>query len=456
MADYDLAIIGAGIVGCALARRFAIDGARVLLLERGHDVLDGASKANSAILHTGFDAPEGSLELDCIRAGYAEYQDIHARLDLPLDRSGALVLAWDDTQEAALPGLIAQAHANGITDAEPMDRAALLALEPALSPHLRAGFRVPGESLIDPWSAGHAYLYQAIAHGAELRLRAELTRAERRAGAWHLDTTAGPATAAVVINAAGLWGDHVDRILTGQSWFQIRPRKGQFILFDKPAAALARHILLPVPTAVTKGIVICRTVFGNLLVGPTAEEQDDRDNATLIPETLATLRETGARLLPALAGHDVTAAYAGLRPATEEKGYRIRADLAQGLVTVGGIRSTGLSAALGLARHVAGLVGGDAGVPRHWPQMPVLAETGPRDWQGPGNGGIICHCEMVTRREIMAALSGPAPAHSLAGLKRRTRVTMGRCQGFGCMAALTGMTRGRFTQPMSCGDRDDR
>ncbi len=447
----DVVIVGAGIVGCALARRFAIDGARVILLEKAHDVLDGASKGNSAILHTGFDAPEGSLELACIREGFAEYQEIHNRLNLPLDRCGALVLAWDAEQEATLPELMAQARRNGVEDVEAMDREALLAAEPALAPGVRAGFRVPRESLIDPWSAGHAYLYQAIAHGAELRCRAELTGAERHGERWQLSTTAGPIEADLVINAAGLWGDHVDRILTGNSWFQIRPRKGQFIVYDKPAAALAHHILLPVPTKITKGVVVCRTAFGNLLVGPTAEEQEDREDASLVPETLEALRETGARILPALAFQQVTAAYAGLRPATEDKAYRIRADLAQGLITVGGIRSTGLSAALGIARHVGRLANRQAAEPQHWPVMPVLAAAGPRDWQSAGNDGIICHCELVTRREIEAALAAPAPANSLAGLKRRTRVTMGRCQGFGCTAALAKLTEGRLTQPMTCG-----
>ena len=260
--------------------------------------------------------------------------------------------------------------------------------------------------------------------------------------------------AGLVINAAGLWGDHVERILTGESWFQIRPRKGQFVVYDKPAAALARHILLPVPSKITKGVVVCRTTFGNLIVGPTAQEQDSREVASLDSQTMRALQKTGETILPALAGHEVTAAYAGLRPATEEKGYRIRADLSQGLVTVGGIRSTGLSAALGIARHVADLVGQREGKPQHWPHMPMLAQREQRDFSQPGNGGIVCHCELVTRRELEAAISAPAPANSLAGLKRRTRVTMGRCQGFGCTAELARMTEGRFTQPMTCGEAD--
>lgn len=447
---FDVAVIGAGVVGCALARAFALAGARVVVLEKAVEVLDGASKGNSAILHTGFDAPEGSVELACIREGYALYRDIHQRLGLPLLRAGAMVLAWNDEQEAALPALIAQALANGVGDVHPLTGAQARTLEPALAPSLRAGFRVPGEHLIDPWSAAHGYLMQALANGAVLRRRAEVLSGTHRGGVWHLDTAAGPVTADLVINAAGLYGDEVDRRLTGQSWFTIKPRKGQFVVYDKTAAALAGHILLPVPTAITKGVVVCRTAFGNLLVGPTAEEQEDRETAAVDRPTLQALMRRGAEILPALAGHEVTAVYAGLRPATEEKHYRIRTDLAPGYITVGGIRSTGLSAALGIAAHVVRLAA-RADVPLAapvWPVMPNISSEGARDWQSPGHGGIVCHCEQVTRREIEAALSGPLAAGSLAGLKRRTRVTMGRCQGFYCSAELARITDGRLAQPM--------
>ena len=447
---YDVAVIGAGIVGCALARAFTLAGARVVVLEKAADVLDGASKGNSAILHTGFDAPQGSVELACVREGYQLYHEVHERLGLPLLRAGAMVLAWSEEEEAGLPALMAQAAANGVTDAEALTAAGARALEPALSSAVRAGFRVPGEHLIDPWSAAHGYLLQAIANGAVLIRQAEVTAGRRTGGAWQLTTTAGNIRADRVINAAGLWGDEVDRRITGSSWFTIKPRKGQFVVYDKTAAALAGHILLPVPTRITKGIVVCRTAFGNLLVGPTAEEQDDRDHATLTRETLQALIRRGCEILPALAGHEVTAAYAGLRPATEDKEYRIRTDLAEGYVCVGGIRSTGLSAALGIAAHVVRLVG-QGGTPLAdpvWPVMPNISVSGARDWQRPGNGGIVCHCELVTRREIDAALAGPMAAGSLAGLKRRTRVTMGRCQGFYCTAELARLTQGRLAQPM--------
>lgn len=447
---FDVAVIGAGVVGCALARAFTLAGAKVVVLEKAADVLDGASKGNSAILHTGFDAPEGSIELACIREGYALYLAIRDRLGLPLIRSGAMVLAWTDEEAANLPVLMAQAAANGVTDAEALTAAQARTHEPALSPAVRAGFRVPGEHLIDPWSAAHGYLMQALTNGATLMRQAEVLTGRRSGGVWHLATTAGAISADLVINAAGLWGDEVDRRVTGESWFTITPRKGQFVVYDKPASALTRHILLPVPTKVTKGVVVCRTAYGNLLVGPTAEDQDDRDHATVDQPTLQALMRRGAEILPALAGHEVTAVYAGLRPATEAKEYRIRTDLAEGYVCVGGIRSTGLSAALGIAAHILRLTDRTYPPPAEvvWPEMPSLTDEAPRDWRKPGHGGIVCHCELVTRREIEAALTGPMAAGSMGGLKRRTRVTMGRCQGFYCSAELARMTEGRLLQPM--------
>lgn len=451
---FDAIVVGGGVIGCAVARRLALDGARVALLEKAADLLDGASKGNSAILHTGFDAPPGSVEAACIAEGYRAYLEIRDRLGLPLIRSGALVIAWTGEQEAALPALMDEARANGVDDVEPLSRAETLALEPNLAPSVRASFRVPGEGLIDPWSAPLAYALQAVAHGAVVLRSCEVTGGTFDGALWRLATTRGPVSGRLVVNAAGLWGDVLDRLLLGQSDFTIRPRKGQFVVYDKPAARLAGHILLPVPTAITKGVVVCRTVWGNLLVGPTAEEQEDRETAAVDRETLAALRRRGEEILPALAGQEVTAVYAGLRPATGTKDYRIRCHEDRNYITVGGIRSTGLSSALGTAAHVARLAAGQGHAwepPGEivWPRVPNLSTAAPRDWEAPGNGGIVCHCELVTRREIEAALSGPLAARSLAGLKRRTRVTMGRCQGFHCLGPLARMTEGQFGTPIA-------
>ena len=449
---YDVAIVGGGVVGCAVARRFALEGARTILLERAADILAGPSKANSALLHTGFDATPGSLELACVRAGYAEYLEIHERMNLPLLETGAVLVAWNDEEAVRLDAILAQAHANGVTDVRRMGREELLKREPCLSTKACDAIFVPGEHVIDPWSAPLAYLRQAVENGAQALFSAPVERGEFNGGVWSLFTPRGAITASLVINCAGLWGDRLDQALLGRSDFTIRPRKGQFAVFDKAAAPYLRSILLPVPTERTKGVVLARTIFGNLLVGPTAEEQTDRERPFTDGPTLAKLVEHAARLIPALAGMAVTAAYAGLRPASEHKDYQIRAQLDRRWITVGGIRSTGLTGALGIARHVWSLYEGlgryhGALTAPAWPRMPNIADHLARDFHQPGYGEIVCHCEMVTRREIEAALAGPLPAGDLGGLKRRTRAMMGRCQGFYCGARVCAIAEGRLAIP---------
>ncbi len=453
----DVAIIGAGVVGCAMARRFALEGASVVLIEAGPDILSGASKANSAILHTGFDAPPDSLELECIRQGRAEYLEIHQGLGLPLLESGALVVAWNDREASALEGIHAIAVRNGTLDTEIVDRIRLRALEPNLSPKAHAALHVPSEFLIDPWSPFLAYVEQAMALGATVRLNTRALGGQFDGRNWTIATTAGDIAARHVINCAGNQGDRIDTAFLGHCDFEIRPRKGQFVVFDKAAYGLVSSIILPVPNDITKGVVVTRTVFGNLLVGPTAEEQADRDHAKIDHDQLEALIRKGDEIVPGLADIPVTACYAGLRPATEKKDYRISSQPERNWITVGGIRSTGLSAALGIARHVFGLYAGmtdrtepAATIPL--PPMPNLAEHLPRDFSTPGYDEIVCHCEMVTRQEIEVALSRPLPAGDFGGLRRRTRCAMGRCQGFHCSARLAAMTRGRLATPLDAGD----
>jgi glycerol-3-phosphate dehydrogenase len=453
-APVDIAVIGGGVVGCAVARRFSLLGASVALLEKAPDILAGASKGNSALLHTGFDAPPASLELHLMQAGYREYIAIRRELGLPLLETGAMVVAWNYEEAARLEGLAAIAVGNGVTDTRLLTAAEVLAREPSLAPHVRGALLVPGEHVIDPWSAPLAYLTQALAHGAQAWFGAEVLAGKFNGTGWLLDTARGTLRAGHVINCAGLYGDIVEQRCLGEASFTIRPRKGQFVVFDKPAARLFTTTLLPVPTERTKGVVLARTIFGNVLVGPTAEEQTDRDRASVDQAALKALVAKAVEMVPALAAMPVNAAYAGLRPASDTKAYRIRHERDRHWVTLGGIRSTGLTSALGLATHAADLVGGGAwaGAPVTspvWPACPNLAEHLPRDWQTPGYGEIVCHCEMVTSREIEAALASPLPPGDFGGLRRRTRAGMGRCQGFYCGAKLARMTRGRLASPLA-------
>lgn len=460
---YDIAIIGGGIVGCAVARRMTLAGAKVVLIEKSPDILAGASKGNSAILHTAFDAPEKSLELQCMQAGYAEYLDIHKSMNLPLLKTGALLAAWSPEEQAKFEIIMAKATNNGVDDLKLLTTAQALKKEPNLSSKLLAAIEVPREYVIDPWSAPLAYLTQAVENGADTLFNTEVTGGSfdnnQQDGLWLLETNKGATKESVkanhIVNCAGLYGDLLNKNVFGKSDFEIRPRKGEFVVFDKAASKLLKNILLPIPTEITKGIVIFPTIFGNIAVGPTADEQEGRADASVAKENLEMLYAFGLDKIPALKHVPVTATYAGIRPATEKKHYRVKHDVKNNWVTLGGIRSTGLTASLGLAQHVESLFN-EQGIrfnklaSSRTPMMPNLAEHIERDWQKPGVEEIICHCEMVTKREIKKALDDSTlPAGSMEGLKRRTRATMGRCQGFYCSARLAELTEGKFAESIA-------
>lgn len=452
---WDVVVIGGGVVGCAVHRRFTLAGARTLLLEKGADILSGASKANSALLHTGFDAPPDSLELACMKAGYEEFMAIKDKMNLPLLLTGALVVAWNQEQLDKLPGIVEQAHQNGVMDVKQISAERLYQMEPKLSPGALAAVHVPGEGVMDPWSSPLAYLTQSVKHGGKYRFNCEVTGATLDNQLWTLQTTQGEFRSRLVINCAGLFGDIVEAYCH-PSPFQIKPRKGQFLVYDKAASGEINAIILPVPTAVTKGVLLSKTIFGNLLLGPTAEEQEDRLHADVSETMLNDLIRQGSQLLPSLTDYDITATYAGLRPATEEKHYRIAHYPEKQWISVGGIRSTGLTAALGIAQHVLSLYKAHFAAlfpltpPEtvHWPKMPMLAEHEPRPYQCKSNGGIVCHCERVTRSEIEAVFDSDIPPECLGGLRRRTRAMMGRCNGFFCSNQVAQLIGDRFPNPL--------
>jgi glycerol-3-phosphate dehydrogenase len=256
-----------------------------------------------------------------------------------------------------------------------------------------------------------------------------------------------------------LHADTIDRLF-GHAAFTVTPRRGELIVFDKFARPLLNHILLPVPTAVSKGVLVSPTVFGNVVLGPTAEDIADKTATASTPGGIAALLEKGRRILPSLLDEEVTAVYVGLRAATEHADYQIAIYPEQRYVCVGGIRSTGLSASMAIAEYVAdGLR--DAGLvlqpKEHWQpvRMPNIGEGFPRPYQradlirdNPDYGRIVCHCERVCRGEIIDAARCPVPARSLDGIRRRTRALLGRCQGFYCSASIAALLAEATAQPM--------
>jgi glycerol-3-phosphate dehydrogenase len=444
----DVAVIGAGIVGSAIARELAGYDLSVVLLEARADVGDGTSKANTAILHTGFDAKPGTLESRLVRRGYRLLSDYAQQTGIPVERTGALLVAWNADELAALPALKAKAAANDYGKCEMVDAAEVYRQVPDLGSGALGGLTVPDESIICTWTASLALATDARLRGTGLRLGHQVTAVRRDGDITTLHCGNGDIAARWVINAAGLGSDIVDRMF-GYDRFQVTPRRGELLVFDKLARPLVNKIVLPVPTARGKGVLVSPTIYGNIMLGPTAEDLEERTATGTSPAGFDFLLGKGRTLMPRLLEEEVTASYAGLRAAINAGDYLIEADRAQHYLLVGGIRSTGLTSAMAIGEHVRDLLA-DTGlklVPRSAlpapPCMPNIGEAFTRPYQDeakiaadPAYGRIVCFCERVTAGEIRDACRSAIPPADLGGLRRRTRAMNGRCQGFFCAAEV--------------------
>jgi glycerol-3-phosphate dehydrogenase len=457
-ADRDVVVIGAGVVGAAIARELSRHRLRVTLLEAGPDVGAGTSKANTALLHTGFDAKPGTVEARLVRRGHEVLGAYAARVGIPVERTGALLVAWSEEQIAALPGIAAAAADSGHHDLRMVDATALYEREPHLGPGALGALEVAGEGIVCPFTPPLAFATEAVLAGCDLRLSTPVMGIERLyRGGFAVLVPGAAIRARYVVNAAGLRSDEVDR-MAGYDRFTVTPRRGELIVFDKLARPLVEHIVLAVPTATTKGVLIAPTVFGNVMLGPTAEDLDDKRDTGSSAAGLERLRAEGQRIMPALLEHEVTAVYAGLRAATEHADYRLDVD-DSGYACAGGIRSTGLSASMAIAENVRdGLAAAGLELePRPEDELPEvrmanLGEAFRRPYadaariaRDPEYGRIVCFCERVTRGEVRDALASPIPPADLDGLRRRTRALMGRCQGFYCAANVGALLEGGGT-----------
>src|SRR4029453_16100950 len=318
---FDVAVVGAGAVGCAVARELTRRGARCVLLEAGPDVGAGTSKANAAHLPTGFDAKPGTLEARLVARGYELLSVYAAEVGIPTARLGALMVAWNGEQREALAGIEANARENGYGDGRPVGVEELYAREPNLGPGAQGALEIPGEGIVCPFTATLAFATEALSNGCELALNAAVTGVRANGGGHLIETTRGEVSAEWVINAAGLRSDEVDAIF-GHSDFRVTPRRGELIVFDKLARGLVNHVLLPVPTEKTKGGLTSPTVYGNVLLGPTAEDIDDKTDRSTTSAGLESLIEAGSRVIPRLLDQEVTATYVGLRAATQHRDYQ--------------------------------------------------------------------------------------------------------------------------------------
>jgi glycerol-3-phosphate dehydrogenase len=447
----DVVVIGAGIVGAAIARELAGTNLTVTLVEARDDVGDGTSKANTALLHTGFDASPGTLESRLVARGYHLLGAYAEQTGIPVERTGALLVAWTDEEVDVLPKLKDKAERNGYQECEIVDAKEVYRRVPELGDGALAGLTVPGEAIICTWTTNLALATDAVQRGAVLRRGAAVTGVvPRTATSDHttLSTTAGDVCGRWIINAAGLGADHLDAEF-GYHRFTVTPRRGELLVFDKLTRPMVPCIVLAVPSSRGKGVLVSPTIYGNVMVGPTSEDLEDRSATGTSEAGFEFLLGKGRALMPTLFDEEITATYAGLRAAIDHGDYLIDVDTTQRYVLVGGIRSTGLTSGMAVAEYLMELLAGtdlDVTTRSELPQpptMPNLGEAFTRPYQDaariaadPAYGKIVCFCERVTAGEIRDAFHSVIPPCGLDGLRRRTRVTNGRCQGFYCGAEV--------------------
>jgi len=447
---YDVAVVGAGVVGAAISSRLSFDDLRVLWLESSHDVGEGASKGNSAITASGFDIHPGTLEAELVRRSSPRWETIAQELDVPFRRIGSLALAFDG-QEENLDALVRQVHANDV-DAEVLSQKEVQRVAPAASRQAFGGLHIPAEGIIDSLRLTVAFAEVAVRNGTDLRLNTRVFGFDKdMSGAINrVRTTRGSFSVRYVVNASGLFADHVSRA-AGAEAFDVWPRKGQFLVLNRDFGRRVNKILAPLPTERTRGILVVPTTNGSVLLGPTATDETDKYDTTTDRSTLEHVFREASRLVDGLSWTDVIKTFAGLRPASITT-YRIgQSELVPNFVHACAIRSTGVSAAPAVADLVRGILE-DSGLEIHprdhatrsLPNIPRLldldaAKAISLTRRDDRYRLVVCACEHVTAAEIDAALHGSVPPTTIEGIRKRTRATGGRCQGAYCMAGVAFM-----------------
>lgn len=448
---YDIAVVGAGVIGTAIARELMRYNIRVALVEKGSDVALGASKANSGIVHAGYDAPSNSWMSYFNVRGNAMYDQVSSELDIPFKRIGSLLLAFSPEEVDILYALKANGEASGIVGLEVLDKAQLKDREPNILETVVAGLYAPSCGIIEPWEIAIAYAENAVDNGCDLFLDFEVNDITRDE-ATRLFTIHGDQQkieANYIINAGGIYADAIYKMVAPNAadMFDIKPRRGQYFLLDKSAGDHVKHVLFPCPTKLGKGTLVLPTIDGNLLVGPDSEllEAHQKEAVETTGDRLELVKEMAQRLVSDIPFREVITTFSGLRAESTTGDFIVGASAVEGFYQASGIKSPGLSSAPAIGVYLADLV-----TKTHRLQMPNpnfnpvrrkrirMHNMDEADKQAliqkdSRFGRIICRCEEITEGEIMDVITRSVGAKTVNGVKRRARPGAGRCQGGFCM-----------------------
>ena len=441
--QYDVLVVGAGVVGCATAMELGKYSLRAAVIEAGEDVCTGTSKATSAIVHAGFDARPGSLMARFNVEGSHAMPKLCERLQIPFRRCGALVLCFNEADRPGLEELLLRGVKNGVHGLRIVEREELHELEPNVSPEAVAALYAPTSGIVCPFELPCAMAENAVRNGVEFFFDTRVENITREGGLWKIETAKGSFEAPVVINAAGLHSAELNNMVSDKK-ITITPRKGEYMLLDKDAGKHVSHTIFQLPSKMGKGVLVSPTVHGNLLVGPTAVDVEDKEAVNTTQAGLDSLGRTASLSVKNVPLRQVITSFAGLRAHEAGDDFVIgEAEDAKGFINVAGIESPGLSSAPAIAVMVADRVKemlnpevNDKFNPIRkgilHPDTLTLEERNELIKKQPAYGNIICRCEMITEGEILDAIHRPLGARSLDGVKRRTRAGMGRCQAGFC------------------------
>ena len=455
--QYDVLVVGAGVIGCATAMELGKYSLRAAVIEAGEDVCTGTSKANSAIVHAGFDARPGSLMARFNVEGSHAMPKLCERLQVPFRRCGALVLCFDETDRPGLEELLRRGVKNGVHGLRIVEREELHELEPNVSPDAVAALYAPTSGIVCPFELTCAMAENAARNGVEFVFDTRVTAVERSGDLWRLETENGVYEAPVVVNAAGLYSAELNNMVSEHK-ITVTPRKGEYMLLDKKVGHTLSRTVFQLPTKMGKGVLVTPTVHGNLLMGPTALDVPNPEATNTTAEGLESVMQKARKSVPSLPGNRTITSFAGLRAHVEREEHDFiigEAEGAPGFLNAVGIESPGLSAApaIGafLAESAAYLVSAPVNKkydstrePVYRPNEMSLEDRAAFVAEHPLYGSIICRCEQITEGEIVDAIHRVPGARSLDGVKRRTRAGMGRCQaGFCSPRVLESLSRER-------------
>ena len=436
-------IIGGGVVGCAVARLMSRYQADVTVLEAGCDVAEGASKANSGIVHAGFDAVPGSLKARLNVEGAAMYPALCAEVDAPYGNPGAMVLAFSEESRATIRELYEQGVQNGVKELRVIERDQILSLEPNVNPDVVCALYAPTSGLTSPYELTCALADHAAVNGVEFMLETRVDGIRKDGEGFALATSRGDMRCDIVVNCAGVNSAALHNQLCADK-LTIIPRKGEYYLLDHQKPLLFNMTMFQTPTAMGKGVLVSPTVHGNLLLGPSAIDVDDGTDTATTADALALVREAAKLTWPRENLRGVITTFAGVRAHEENGDFIIGAVKgAKGAYETVGIESPGLSAAPAIAKMLVEQIAQENSLSEKpdWKPAPkrekpfyamTLEERAEVVERDPEYGVLVCRCEQVTEAEIRAAIRRPVGARTIDAVKRRTRAGMGRCQGGFC------------------------